>query len=50
MSDTTRQDLTQSNGHVGNGRPETSHHPETDPKRKDKNYYGIPPIKHAHWT
>ena len=50
MSDTTRQDLTQSNGHVGNGRPETSHHPETDPKRKDKGYYGIPPIKHAHWT
>ena len=50
MSDATRQDLSQSNGHAGNGRPETSHHPETDPKRKDKNYYGIPPIKHAHWT
>ncbi|CAA9498710.1 MAG: Formate dehydrogenase O putative subunit [uncultured Rubrobacteraceae bacterium] len=50
MSDTTRQDLTQSNGHVTNGRPETSHHPETDPKREDKHYYGIPPIKHAHWT
>jgi formate-dependent nitrite reductase membrane component NrfD len=33
-----------------NGRVETSHHPETDPKRKDKNYYGIPPIKKAHWT
>ena len=33
-----------------NGQPETSHHPETDPKREDKNYYGIPPIKHAHWT
>ncbi|MBA3425493.1 MAG: polysulfide reductase NrfD [Rubrobacter sp.] len=33
-----------------NGRAETSHHPETDPERKDKNYYGIPPIKHAHWT
>ena len=31
-------------------RAETSHHPETDPQRKDKNYYGIPPIKHAHWT
>ncbi|MGH3086256.1 MAG: NrfD/PsrC family molybdoenzyme membrane anchor subunit [Rubrobacteraceae bacterium] len=28
----------------------TSHHPETDSKREDKNYYGIPPIKHAHWT
>lgn len=55
MSDATRQDLTQRNGHVENGqrherRPETSHHPETDPKRDDKNYYGIPPIKHAHWT
>jgi formate-dependent nitrite reductase membrane component NrfD len=33
-----------------NGRVETSHHPETDPQREDKNYYGIPPIKHAHWT
>ena len=33
-----------------NGKVETSHHPETDPKRKDKNYYGIPPIKRAHWT
>jgi formate-dependent nitrite reductase membrane component NrfD len=33
-----------------NGKAETSHHPETDPKRQDKNYYGIPPIKHAHWT
>ena len=32
------------------GRPETSRHPETDPRREDKNYYGIPPIKHAHWT
>jgi formate-dependent nitrite reductase membrane component NrfD len=32
------------------GKVETSHHPETDPRRKDKNYYGIPPIKHAHWT
>lgn len=31
-------------------KPETSHHPETDPQRKDKNYYGIPPIKRAHWT
>ena len=37
-------------GQQRNGRPETSHHPETDPERKDKNYYGIPPIKHAHWT
>ena len=45
MSDTTRDGVQQSNGKV-----ETSHHPETDPKREDKNYYGIPPIKHAHWT
>jgi len=34
----------------GDGKVETSHHPETDAKRKDKNYYGIPPIKRAHWT
>lgn len=45
MSETTRGQVQQSNGKV-----ETSHHPETDPQRKDKNYYGIPPIKHAHWT
>ena len=45
MGDTTRDCDQQSNGKV-----ETSHHPETDPRREDKNYYGIPPIKHAHWT
>ena len=45
MSEATRESVQQSNGKV-----ETSHHPETDPKRKDKNYYGIPPIKRAHWT
>src|SRR5215208_5009944 len=33
-----------------NGKVETSHHPEADSRRSDKNYYGIPPIKHAHWT
>src|SRR5215210_271217 len=43
MSETTRDQ--QSNGKV-----QTSHHPETDPRREDKNYYRIPPIKHAHWT
>src|SRR5215207_11606176 len=32
------------------GKVETSHHPEADSRREDKNYYGIPPIKHAHWT
>ena len=45
MSDTTQDGVQQSNRKV-----ETSHHPQTDSKRKDKNYYGIPPIKHAHWT
>ncbi len=44
MSEATRESVQQSNGKV-----ETSHHPETDPK-KGKNYYGIPPIKPAHWT
>ena len=45
MSEAKQESVQQSNGRV-----ETSHHPETDPKREDKNYYGIPPIKHAHWT
>jgi formate-dependent nitrite reductase membrane component NrfD len=45
VSDTTQDGVRQSNGKV-----ETSHHPETDPRREEKNYYGIPPIKHAHWT
>jgi formate-dependent nitrite reductase membrane component NrfD len=45
VSETTQDRVQQSNGKV-----ETSHHPETDPGRKDKNYYDIPPIKHAHWT
>ncbi|HZF57819.1 MAG TPA: NrfD/PsrC family molybdoenzyme membrane anchor subunit [Rubrobacter sp.] len=45
MSEATSESVQQSNGKV-----ETTHHPETDPKRRDKNYYGIPPIKRAHWT
>ncbi len=45
MGETTRDQVQQSNG-----KAETSHHPETDSERKDKNYYGIPPIKRAHWT
>ena len=45
MADATRQNTQQ-----GDGKVETSHHPETDGQRKDKNYYGIPPIKRAHWT
>lgn len=49
MSEATRESLHERNGRA-DGRPETSHHPETDPKRGDKNYYGIPPIKPAHWT
>jgi formate-dependent nitrite reductase membrane component NrfD len=49
VTDATRESLQQRNGR-SNSRPETSHHPETDPKREDKNYYGIPPIKPAHWT
>jgi formate-dependent nitrite reductase membrane component NrfD len=32
------------------GKVETSHHPEADSRRENKNYYGVPPIKHAHWT
>ncbi len=45
MTDTRQESPQRQNGQV-----ETSHYPETDPNRKDKNYYGIPPIKHAHWT
>src|ERR671913_2546741 len=45
MSETTRDQAQQSNG-----KPETSHHPAKDSARKDKGYYGVPPIKHAHWT
>ena len=45
MSERTRDQAQQSNG-----KPETSHHPAADPARKDKGYYGVPPIKHAHWT
>jgi formate-dependent nitrite reductase membrane component NrfD len=45
VGETRRDQIQQGNGHV-----ETTHHPETDPKRGDKNYYGIPPIKRAHWT
>jgi len=45
VSETTEDRVQQSNGRV-----ETSHHPEADSRRGDKNYYGIPPIKRAHWT
>jgi formate-dependent nitrite reductase membrane component NrfD len=43
-------DVTQESRQQHNGRVETSHHPKTDPQRGDKDYYGIPPIKKAHWT
>jgi formate-dependent nitrite reductase membrane component NrfD len=33
-----------------NGRIETSHHPETDPQREERDYYGIPPLKEPPWT
>jgi formate-dependent nitrite reductase membrane component NrfD len=45
MSETTQDQVQQSDGKV-----ETTHHPEADSRRGDKNYYGIPPIKRAHWT
>ncbi len=40
----------QDRGKQSDGRVETSHHPEADSRRGDRNYYGIPPIKRAHWT
>jgi formate-dependent nitrite reductase membrane component NrfD len=40
----------QDRGKQSDGRVETSHHPEADSRRSDRNYYGIPPIKRAHWT
>ena len=45
MGETTRDQAQRSNG-----KGETAHHPETEPSREDKNYYGVPPIKRAHWT
>ena len=45
MSETPQDRAEQSNRKV-----ETAHHPEADSRRGDKNYYGIPPIKRAHWT
>ncbi len=50
MTDAAAQEnLRDRNGQV-EGRAETSHHPRTDAKRDDKWYYGIPPIKPAHWA
>jgi formate-dependent nitrite reductase membrane component NrfD len=45
VSETPQDRARQSDGQV-----ETTHHPEADSRRGDKNYYGIPPIKPAHWT
>lgn len=50
MTDSTQETLQNRDGHARDGRPETSHHTRTDPKRDEKGYYGIPPIKAAHWT
>ena len=49
MADVTQESLQERDGPVG-GRVETSHHPKTDPERDDKGYYGIPPLKPAHWV
>lgn len=49
MSDVTQESLQDRNGRADSG-VETSHHPRTDSERDDKGYYGIPPIKKAHWT
>ncbi len=43
-------DVTQEARQEQNGKVETSHLPMTDPARGDQYYYGIPPIKRAHWT
>jgi len=45
MADTTRE-----TPQTGNGGVETSHHPKTYPERKERDYYGIPPIKEHTWT
>jgi len=37
-------DVRQESPQQQDGRVETSHHPQTDPQRGDKNYYGIPPL------
>ena len=49
MADATQRELRDRNGQGAN-QVQTSHHPKTDPEQKGRDYYGIPPIKHAHWT
>src|SRR5919112_3632298 len=49
MAEATQENLRDRNGEVDRG-VETSHHPKPDPGRDDTNYYGIPPLKPAHWT
>jgi formate-dependent nitrite reductase membrane component NrfD len=49
MAEATQENLRDRNGQGDRG-VETSHHPKTDPRRDDTNYYGIPPLKPAHWT
>jgi formate-dependent nitrite reductase membrane component NrfD len=48
MSEATQESLQDRDGRADR-RVETSHHPKTDPERNDKGYYGIPPLKPAHW-
>lgn len=45
MAETRQEPPQRRDGHV-----ETSHHPRTDPERKDRGYYDIPPVKEHTWT
>jgi formate-dependent nitrite reductase membrane component NrfD len=49
MADATQESLQDRDGQV-EGKTETSHHPRTDSQRDDKWYYGIAPLKPAHWV
>lgn len=49
MAETTQGTSQQRNGKVGSP-AETSHHPRTDPNRKDEGYYDIAPVKEHTWT
>lgn len=49
MEDATQETLQDRNGRA-EGRVKTSHHPKADPQREERDYYGIPTLKPAHWT
>ncbi len=49
MTDATQQELRDRDGH-GPNQVRTSHQPKADPEQGGRDYYGIPPIKKAHWT